>query len=341
MKHTQVSIIIPTHNRAAKLAALLNCLRQQDLAANAYEIIVVDDGSTPPVMLPADAATPPCRLVRLEGVERSAARNAGAAAAQGELLIFLDDDMAVGRDFLTVHLQAQREWPGALAVGAVNLPAEVVAQPFGNFRQKLERREVPSRRGLTAQPNFCTAQNMSLPRQLYQQLGGFDPGIVSSEDQDLALRHTARGGRIVFLPEAAAIHHDSAFDIRSYCRRAQWGMEQMIPFCQRYPEWPENVERERINGVVRWARGSTAADVRKMMKATLALKPVTEMLFMLAAWLERWAPNSRVLDRIYRLLLGAHIWRGYRRGWQRYGAVTQINSSSPGQTTRTPREQQA
>ena len=69
---------------------------------------------------------------------------------------------------------------------------------------------------------------------------GFDAVLASSEDQDLALRHTATGGRIAFVPEARVVHCDSALDIRSYCRRAEWGAEHMIPFCRRYPDWPAN-----------------------------------------------------------------------------------------------------
>jgi GT2 family glycosyltransferase len=101
-------------------------------------------------------------------------------------------------------------------------------------------------------PNFCAAANMSIPRNLFQGLGGFDCAITSSEDQDLAMRHTAKGGLIAFLPEAEAVHHDNALDIRSYCRRAEWGIENMLPFCHRYPELPDNIERAMVNGLPRW-----------------------------------------------------------------------------------------
>lgn len=330
----KVSVIIPTHNRPDKLASLIECLRVQDLKKDDYEIIVVDDGSIPPVKLPEQinhsSCGPKCSLIRLEGLERSAARNAGASMADGVLLVFVDDDMTVKQDFLSVHWRAQQEWPESMCVGAIHLPKEFSDKPFVRFRQKLEKNEVPLSRGPVSSPNFCAAANMSIARVVFQRLGGFDREIASSEDQLLAMRHTASGGLIVFLPEAEAVHHDNAFDIRSYCRRSEWGSEQMIPFCLRYPDWPDNIERERVNGFI--SGGNPLwQNIRKLLKTIVALKTVCGTMFGLTYLLERIAPNSNALDRFYRALLGAHIFRGYRRGLKKYGQIGEgkANTSEP------------
>src|SRR5260370_926492 len=105
----KASIIIPTHNRREKLIETLACLKRQDLGSDQFEIVVVDDGSTFPVVLANDAHGPECSVVRLEGLERSAARNAGAAAAKGPILVFVDDDMTVQPGFLANHLRAYHE----------------------------------------------------------------------------------------------------------------------------------------------------------------------------------------------------------------------------------------
>jgi GT2 family glycosyltransferase len=327
VKNMKLSVVIPTHNRVNKLVETLARLRRQNLAADEYEIIVVDDGSSPPANLPENKENPSCSLVRLEGVERSAARNAGAAAARGRLLVFVDDDMTVGSDFLDAHLRAHQDWRDALVVGAVRLPDEAMAGPFGRFRQNLEQRCAPQSRGITSIRNFCTAQNMSIPHGLFEKLGGFDQGIVSSEDQDLALRHTAGGGQIIFLPEAEAIHRDSALDIRSYCRRTEWGSEEMVPFCRRHADWPDNVERERVNGPIRWGREPLSQSSRKLLKLGLTISPVLATLFVVASILERTAPDSFALDRVYRLLLGAHILRGYRKGRKR-AAIAHLQAAT-------------
>lgn len=314
MSQTKISIIIPTRDRPEKLMKTLACLKLQDLAPTDYEIIVVDDGSSPAVTLPDSKADLICRLVRTPGLERSAARNRGAAAATGNLLVFVDDDITVEPDFLATHLRAHGEWSDALAVGVIRLPEAAMSKPFARFRQKLEQQEAPRARGITPMRNFCAAANMSIPRDLFRELGGFDSSLASGEDQDLALRHSARAGQIAFLPEAVAIHNDNALEIRSYCRRAEWGSLHLIPFCRRYPDWPDNVERERVNGPVRWWREPILQSGRKAIKLGLTLKPIVAVMFGLASALERLAPNSLALDRVYRLLLGAHVLRGYRKG---------------------------
>lgn len=319
----KISVIIPTYNRPDKLAETLSGLGQQNLPAGDYEIIVVDDGSSPPVELPEYDEGPVCRLIRLKGGERSAARNTGTATAKGKLLVLVDDDISVGPGFLAAHLRAHEEWPDALLVGDIRLPVEALSLPFARFRQNLEQQDVPKTRGVTPMRNFCAAANMAISRERFLRLSGFDRAISSSEDQDFALRHTAGGGKIVYVPEARAIHRDHSLDIQSYCRRAEWGSEQMITFCQRYPDLPDNIERERVNGLVRWGVEPTSRSLRKLIKSVLASKASVAVLFRLASLLEGLTPNGRLLDRVYSLLLGAHIFRGYRKGLSRYGGVSQ------------------
>ena len=313
MNEPSASIVIATRDRPRALAETLRHLGRQALERDEYEIVVADDGSAPPIVLDFAEGTM-LRLVRGEGEGRSATRNAGAEAARAGLLIFLDDDVTVGPEFVAAHLLAQREWPGVLGAGAIRLPQAVTLMPFGRFRGRLEEAGIPTARGLTAPPNLCAAGNMSIPRGTFLELGGFDHAIASGEDQDFALRHTARGGRIAFLPDALGLHRDEALDVRRYCGRAEWGSEHLIAFCRRHPDWKDNLERDRINGPVRWGREPVTESLKKVLKSGLCLPPALAALFAVAGILERFAADGRALDRVYRLLLGLHLFRGYRRG---------------------------
>ena len=254
------------------------------------------------------------KLLRLENVERSAARNAGANIASGELLIFIDDDISVEADFVEAHLKAHAEWPDALLVGAIRLPKDAAQTTFGRFRQDLEDTGIPMTRGITAMRNFCAAANMAISKKRFEELGGFDVTLASSEDQDLALRHTSRGGRIAFVPEARVVHRDSALDLRSYCKRAEWGAANLKPFVRRYPDFADNVVREQVNGRMRFGSEPLSQSARKLIKSFAALPPLTSALHGVASLVERVAPGSAILDRTYRALLGVHIFRGYRNG---------------------------
>jgi GT2 family glycosyltransferase len=313
-----VSVIIPTRNRPGRLSQTLRALNGQDVPAHYYETIVVDDGSMPPVVVPETGSGPRQRVVRLEGSERSASRNAGAAVARGKVLVFIDDDITVARDFIYSHLYAHRKWPEALVVGSIKLPAEAMAKPFAKFRQTIDDASIPRIPGRAQGRNLCAAGNMSISRDLFHEIGGFDPNLVSGEDQDFALRHTALGRKIVFWPRARAVHEDNALDIRSYCRRAEWGSKHLVPFCRRHPNWPDNIERERVNSHLCWSRDPISLTLRKLIKGILALPPFREALFLTTSVLERTAPGSSTLDLMYRVLLGVHIRRGYREGVARY-----------------------
>jgi GT2 family glycosyltransferase len=313
-----VSVVVPTRDRHASLATLLGSLHAQDLPPGSFETIVVDDGSTPPV----ESALAPGRpvVVRLEGRERSAARNAGAHAARGELLVFLDDDLTVGADFVSAHVRAQTEWPGVLSVGRIELPTAGGASSWTRFRQRLEDSGIPRHRGLVAAANFCTAGNMAIARDRFLGLGGFAEDLVSAEDQDLALRHSAAGGRIAFVPEAVAVHHDSAVDFRGYCRRVAWGAEHMVRFGQKHPGWPDNRERARINGPTRWREDPPALTARKVIKRLLSSRPLLAVSLAAVGALQR-VSDGRLLAAAYRTVMGLHIFRGYRKGLARYGSV--------------------
>ncbi len=316
----KVSVIIPTHNRPDRLADTVAALQRQTLPATDYEILVMDDGSMPPVVLTGEVENPTCRVIRLENVERSAARNTGASVARGRVLVFLDDDIGVKENFLTAHLQAQTEWPRALIVGAIHLPMEVLETPFGSFRQALEQDGLPQVRGLVEIPNFCTAANMSIDRELYFELGGFDSTLRSAEDQELALRHSARGGQIAFLLEADTVHYDHSLDIQSYCRRVEWGSENLFPFCQAWPDWPSNIERRRTNGLLQFRKEPLGISLRKLAKSIFGKKLLLRGIFQTTRLLEQTLPQSTLLPALYRFLLGIHLQKGFRAGLRRLEA---------------------
>src|SRR3982074_1756325 len=93
----EVSVVVASHDRPARLAALLEALRAQELGRDAFEVVVVDDGSAPgtAAVLDAERNRGELDLVVLRH-ERArgpaAARNAGWRRARASLIAFTDDD---------------------------------------------------------------------------------------------------------------------------------------------------------------------------------------------------------------------------------------------------------
>ena len=115
-----VSVIIPTHNRAALLPRTLESLARQDLPTSDYELIVVADGCTDGTMQLLQSWKAPYALTSVEqapGRGAAAARNAGAARASADLLLFLDDDMEASPQLLSEHVRSHRQQPGCVVLG--------------------------------------------------------------------------------------------------------------------------------------------------------------------------------------------------------------------------------
>jgi GT2 family glycosyltransferase len=315
-----ISVVISTFNRPEKVARLVMGLANQTLGRSSYEVVIVDNGSAVPVQLPnAAAGRRRCRLLRFnENQGRSRARSAAVGETSGEFILFLDDDLIVRPDLLEEHLRAQREWDGVMAIGRIILPPERLNEPGIRFRQDLERQGIPIVRGLVDAPNFGTAANVSIRRERYLRLGGFDPAMDGIEDQDFAMRHTAAGGKIAFLPEAVVIHDDDWIDFFSFCRRQERGMEWTVAFSRRYPTWKDSVDRDVVNGPIRLGSEPFPISTKKALKTILATPNGERLLRLLIASLERTMPKSRFLKKAYELTLGTYLLRGYRRGLARF-----------------------
>ncbi len=105
----RVSVVIRTRDEAERLRLTLSSLARQSLPA---EVVVVDDGSRDrtPVVLTEASGWLPLRLVRhAEAKGRSAAANAGARAASGDILLFLDGDTLAGPELVARHAAAHAE----------------------------------------------------------------------------------------------------------------------------------------------------------------------------------------------------------------------------------------
>ncbi|HEY7568973.1 MAG TPA: glycosyltransferase family 2 protein, partial [Gemmatimonadaceae bacterium] len=120
----RISVVTPTHNRPQSLLRLLHALRDGTFPAADFEAVVVADGCSDDTVARARAEPLPFRLTVLEqnpGRGAAAARNLGVQHAQGELIVFLDDDIEPSLGLLTEHW---REYEKSV------LPSVVVGPPL-------------------------------------------------------------------------------------------------------------------------------------------------------------------------------------------------------------------
>jgi glycosyltransferase involved in cell wall biosynthesis len=215
------AIVIPTYNRAPKLANLLRCLERQDGAAS-FEVMVCDDGSSDDTRAVAEAAAAALDLHYFHqpdlGFRAGQARNMGIAAARGEIVIFLDDDTLPAPDFVASHVRAHREaGVPAVAIGMRHradrldaLPANVADisrhEPDGRVKQIGPRGETLDR--VHPAWRLLYSCNFSAPRTSPELRFSETFEGWGMEDHEIGYRLLRAGLRLVMVPGAPVLHID-------------------------------------------------------------------------------------------------------------------------------------
>jgi GT2 family glycosyltransferase len=242
-----MSVVVCAYNAAATLDECLTHACALDYPG--LEVVVVDDGSTDTTA--AVARRHPVRLLEREHAGLSSARNAGYAAATGEIVAYLDSDA-----------YPSPEWPYYLAlgfdgrtvggVGGPNIPprddpagAQVVARSPGGPVEVLVGDD---------RAEHLPGCNMAFWRKVLVELAGFDPIYTAAgDDVDLCWRVLDRGWDLGFHPAALVWHHRRP-GLRAYLRQ-QRGYGRAEALVQaRHPDRFTTLGTARWSGVIYGAR---------------------------------------------------------------------------------------
>jgi GT2 family glycosyltransferase len=213
-----ISIVVPVHNCAALTATCLDAILGR--AEQGCDVIVVDDASsdsTPEVLAGYGDAIEVVRLP--DNVGYANACNEGARVANGDLLLFLNNDTEPAPGWVEALATYAYKHPSAVAVGAKLLYPTGAVQHAGvvigqdGYPHNLyagfppDHPAVNHSRRLQAVTGAC----MLVRHQAFEDAGGFDAGFVNSlEDVDLCLRIGEIGGEVHFCHEAVVTHLESA-----------------------------------------------------------------------------------------------------------------------------------
>lgn len=212
------SVIVPAYQAAPVLPRCLRALQQQSLARDRYEIIVVDDGSTDGT---ADIAEQVLRnqaaqVIRLPHGGPAWARNAGAQAARGELVLFTDADCEPTPDWLE---QLTRVFDDASISGAKGIYCTRQRSLIARFIQQ-EYLDRYDRLPHLSSIDFVDTYSAAYRRSVFLANGGFSTAFptASVEDQEFSFRLTRRGHRLVFVSDAIVCHQHNT-TLPQYFRR--------------------------------------------------------------------------------------------------------------------------
>lgn len=231
-----LSVIVPVHGGHWDLApGLLAALAAQSLPAGRFEVLLVNNGGPMPRPRPAP---PPgagfaLRVFDCPAPGSYAARNFGAARAQGALLAFTDADCAPDPGWLKALAGAAAAQPGRLLAGPVrmtgpdfqpdlrpDLRPETPPNPFAAYDRL---RGIPQERYVRL--GYAATANLAVPAEVFAAQGGFDATRFSGGDAAFC-RAVGRAGVGLSLVPAATVGHPVRADwdaLRLKARRVKGG----------------------------------------------------------------------------------------------------------------------
>ena len=285
----RASIVIPTYNRRQRLARVLDALDAQTTSPDAFEVVVIDDGSSDDTgsWLEKQQRRYGLRVIRQANAGPARARNAGVKAATGELLLFLDDDVEPLPALVAEHLLSHEREADVVVMGPLgSLPH--YAQPWVAWEQaKLEEQYAAMKRG-DWEPTFRQfwTGNASVERKYVVEAGGFNTEFLRAEDVELAYRLHGRGLKFRFNAEARGLHHaERSLASWEHAQRSYGELEVQI-----FSMW----EKGALIGILaaNWARlhPATKLLVGGCLKSRLAYEKT-------AAGFRTWLETAKKLER--------------------------------------------
>lgn len=237
-----ISIVIPTYNRLPILQKCLLALEDQqliDAKVSAYEVVLVDDGSTDATLdwLAINTAKlPHIKIYQQDHQGAAAARNLGVQKAEGDIIIFIDSDLVVTSVFLQSHADALAT--GQQELGNDSLFTYGAVINTCNF-------EAP-----TAEPykitDFSAAYfatgNVAIAKHWLEKAGLFDTGfqLYGWEDLELGVRLKKLGLKLIKCPAAVGYHWHPAFSLDQIPRMIDQEIQRGrmgVLFYEKHPTW--------------------------------------------------------------------------------------------------------
>jgi glycosyltransferase involved in cell wall biosynthesis len=322
MSDILISVIVPTYNRATRLAATLDCLACSAYEFDQFEVIVVDDGSHDNTSSIQSNNYPfSFRYLAQPNQGDALARNHGAQKSRGDLLVFLDDDISVTSDLLENLAKAHGGQERLIVAGTL-----ILIDP-GQPLQLVDLKN-PNNREQAVSIDFteCHSGIQAILRQDFTRLGMLKPLEIGGWsiwcDVEFTYRAYLDGFSFIRCPDVVGYHHDYAqLNHKVYSERMQRVACAGVLLFQRHPEIIEHLPMFRDKTEVVWRKDTPGIIGRKLVRPLSSSHSALKILEKAYASLAPLGLPAEYLEVIQRWIIGGYIYRGFREGLRKYGSV--------------------
>jgi GT2 family glycosyltransferase len=207
-----ISVIVPTYNRTECLLKMLCSLSGQK--ERDFEVLVIDQSEivTPEKVQQILQSCQQVHYYHIDKSGRSLSKNFAIDKAAGDILLFCDDDIVVGSDFLKVHKELHQDHPevGALSCHLieahereVQIPVPLRITPYGRFINKANSL-------YSGYVTSLNGGNMSFKRKALEKVGYFEEALAGTsmlEEPDIAYRVMQAGFKLYFSSRTKVKHY--------------------------------------------------------------------------------------------------------------------------------------
>jgi glycosyltransferase involved in cell wall biosynthesis len=305
------SVVVPTYNRLERLRHVIAGFENQTYPLDAYEVIVISDGSTDGTDAYLEALRTRVQLRWLTQANRgpAAARNAGVHTAVGEFIAFIDDDVVPEPKLLEEHARSHQEaGPDAVVLGPLLSPEGFKMAPWVRWEQEMLMKQYRAmvKGDWSASARQFYTGNASLRRSHIISVGGFDEDFRRAEDVELAYRLASEGLEFVFNINAAGMH----FADRSYLAwldmANSYGRNDVIFARNRNQRWLlSTIQREFLE------RHFLIRSLVRLCKGRSELTRVVSSLLKLAADSATLVRADAVEQKAYSALFNLQYYNGF------------------------------
>ena len=218
----KLSIIISTYNNAQSLVRTLVSVAEQEADKSMWECVVVNNASTDNTEalfqeFASEHQELNLRLVNEPKQGLSYARNCGIAESKGDILVFIDDDETVNREFVSAYIDIFDNHEAFVGAGAV-VPRYDSARPkwMSYYTEKMIANPINLGNEVVTITSKITPAggNMAFNREIFNLYGGFNTALgrkgealLGGEENDMFDRVRSLGERVFYAPNAVVYHH--------------------------------------------------------------------------------------------------------------------------------------
>lgn len=246
-----VTIVIPTYNRSGKLLETLDALTLQDNLS--FSVIISDDGSTDDTKKKVEEKIPqlPFRVDYFFHPNSGASEstNTGVARAEEGIIILLDDDILPAADTISRHIGFHLENPGSILSGSADTDPQKAVTDVQRYKLYMEnewkkiRPDAKHRISIDFNNFIITTANMSFPKNIFQQLGGFNVSLRDGYDVDFGFRALLQHVPLYFDGTVKSVHNDQ-ISLRYYAKRQRAYMDSKRIIFTKYPDLRKKIKSD-------------------------------------------------------------------------------------------------